>query len=225
VSSIRLLFACLVRNARQLFVDRDELRIRRLWHLPRAQVPTEVTAENVQTYLSTTSSTSAISPMPGDSTISSDRSTYRTTYDQDTNGTINSEFFKELDQSMGAKLRATISRPDTSAILSSLPTTDTLSSGTLTSHSDDPIDDIDAIIDDDDINMAFHDPLDDLFQDDQNILEVINPNLRLPRPQVDSKPIGLFSVSNMNLFVSYDLFRCQYVFVLVSTSIMILFRL
>ena len=90
---------------------------------------------------------------------------------------------------MGAKLRATITRPDMSAVLSSLPTVSaSLSSATtVTSGSDDPIDDLDAIIDDDDdLAMAFHDPLDDLFQDNQ-MLEVINPNLRLPGSQGGSK--------------------------------------
>ncbi|CAF0783623.1 unnamed protein product [Rotaria sordida] len=179
--------------------DEDELRIRRIWHLPRAQVPATVTAENVETYLkSTSSSTNSTSSPPEDSTLDSDRSTYRTTYDYDPNGTVNSAFFKQLDQNMGAKLRATITRPDTNAILSSLPTSTTKSSSSstnITSNSDDPIDELDAIIDDEDIAMTFHDPLDDLFQDNQ-MLEVINPNLKLPRPQIDSKPTGLFSLLN-----------------------------
>ncbi|CAF3469005.1 unnamed protein product [Rotaria sp. Silwood1] len=181
--------------------DEDGLRIRRIWHLPRAQVPATVTAENVQTYLSSTaSSTNTASSVPDDSTLSSDRSTYRTTYDYDANGTVNSAFFKQLDQNMGAKLRATITRPDTSAVLSSLPTlttTQSLSSSTsITSNSDDPIDELDAIIDDEDLTMTFHDPLDDLFQNNE-MLEVINPNLKLPRPQIDSKPTGLFSTMNL----------------------------
>ncbi|CAF4697910.1 unnamed protein product, partial [Rotaria sp. Silwood1] len=79
----------------------------------------------------------------------------------------------------------------TSAVLSSLPTlttTQSLSSSTsITSNSDDPIDELDAIIDDEDLTMTFHDPLDDLFQNNE-MLEVINPNLKLPRPQIDSKP-------------------------------------
>jgi hypothetical protein len=96
---------------------------------------------------------------------------------------------------MGAKLRATITRPDTNAILLSLPTATTISSlpTTATSSSDDPIDELDAIIDDEDVAMTFHDPLDDLF-DDNEMLEVINPNLKLPRPQIDTQSTGLFSV-------------------------------
>jgi hypothetical protein len=96
---------------------------------------------------------------------------------------------------MGAKLRATITRPDTSAIISSLPTiSETSSSSTTgTSNSDDPIDELDAIIDDEDITMTFHDPLDDLFDDDQ-MLEVINPNLKIPRVQTDPEPASFFSV-------------------------------
>ena len=133
---------------------------------------------------------------------SSDRSTYRTTYDRDPNETINSAFFKQLDQSMGAKLRATIARPAMSAMLTSLPAVSaSLSSATtVTSGSDDPIDDLDAIIDDDDddIGMAFHDPLDDLFQENE-MLEVINPNLRLPGSQGGSKGSSPSSVGTTPL--------------------------
>jgi hypothetical protein len=138
---------------------------------------------------------STTSTEPEDSTTSSDRSTYRTTYDHDPNGTINSTFFKQLDQTMGAKLRATITRPDTSAMLSSLPTVTGSSSAstTVTSNSDDPIDELDAIIDDEDITMTFHDPLDDLFEND-DILEVINPNLKIPRAQIEPESTGFFSV-------------------------------
>lgn len=164
-------------------------------------MPGTVTAENVQTYLNSTSSISTIGTDPENSTLSSDRSTYRTTYDQDPNGTVDSAFFKQLDQTMGAKLGATITRPDTNAILSSLPTmtgTSSLST-TLTSSSDDPIDELDAIIDDEDITMTFHDPLDDLFQDNE-MLEVINPNFKIPRAQIDAQPTGLSSVSSYFLF-------------------------
>jgi hypothetical protein len=141
--------------------------------------------------------------------MSSDRSTYRTTYDRDINGTINSTFFKQLDQTMGAKLRATITRPDTNAILASLPTASIPSASsssptTATTASDDPIDELDAIIDDEDIAMTFHDPIDDIFQDNE-MLEVINPNLKLPRPQVNSQPTGLFSVREFFLFFIYNL--------------------
>jgi hypothetical protein len=170
-------------------------------------VPTAVTAENVQTYLSTTTSTGTSSVIHDPSTSSSDRSTYRTTYDRDPNETINSTFFKQLDQSMGAKLRATIARPDMSAVLSSLPTVSaSLSSATtVTSGSDDPIDELDAIIDDDDdLAMTFHDPLDDLFKDNQ-MLEVINPNLRLPGSQGGSKrsspsSVGLALLNSSHTF-------------------------
>lgn len=96
---------------------------------------------------------------------------------------------------MGAKLGATITRPDTSAMLSSLPSVTVAgSSSTATSNSDDPIDELDAIIDDEDITMTFHDPLDDLF-DDNEALEVINPNFRIPRAQVDSQLTDGSSVS------------------------------
>jgi hypothetical protein len=48
---------------------------------------------------------------------------------------------------------------------------------TLSSY--DPIDELDAIIDQDDLNRTFHDPLDKLYEDNQ-MLEVMNPNLKLP---------------------------------------------
>ncbi|UJR15670.1 hypothetical protein I4U23_002604 [Adineta vaga] len=150
----------------------DELLIRRIWHLPRAEVPTTVTAENVPTYLGTTNST--ISTQGTDSVHTR-------------GSTTNSTFFKELDQKMGEKLRATITRPNTSGMLASLPS-DTAS--TLSSY--DPIDELDAIIDNEDMNATFHDPLDELYEDNE-MLEVMNPNLKLPRPNVDSKPTGLFS--------------------------------
>lgn len=197
---------------------RDNLRIRRIWHLPRAQPPAKVTAENVQTYLSSTASSSTGSPAPEDSILSSDRSIYRTNYEVQDNGIVNNNFFKELDRTMGMKLGATIARPDTHAIISSLPTVyHSSSSGTIdssTTTTDDPIDELDAIIDDEDIAVNFHDDLDELFAD-SDIVEVINPNLKLPRPQMDSKPTGLFSVGSVDAlphfrhsrpFDSFDLF-------------------
>lgn len=99
---------------------------------------------------------------------------------------------------MGSKLRATITRPDTNAILSSLPplaTANSISSSTtIPSMTDDPIDELDAIIDDEDLTATFHDPLDDLFQENE-MFEVVNPNLKLPRAKIDSQSSGLFSVS------------------------------
>jgi len=89
---------------------------------------------------------------------------------------------------MGEKLRATIARPNTSGIIAGLPS-DALSPGS----SYDPIDELDAIIDHEDLNTTFHDPLDELY-DDNEMLEATNPNLKLPRPNVDSRPTGLFSV-------------------------------
>ncbi|CAF3337216.1 unnamed protein product [Rotaria socialis] len=188
------------RRRRRLSPKEDDLRIRRIWHLPRAQVPTTVTAENIQTYLNSTSlSINTTSSIQDNSTLDNDRSTYRTNYEYDGNATANSTFFKQLDQTMGTKLRATITRPDISAVLSSLPAISKShsisSSTTIPSISDDPIDELDAIIDDEDLTMTFHDPLDDLFQDNE-MLEVINPNLALPRPQMDSQPSGLFSFFN-----------------------------
>ncbi|CAF4857298.1 unnamed protein product [Rotaria sp. Silwood1] len=153
-------------------LNKDELRIFRLWHLPRAQIPTSGTQENVPTYRPNTPST---------------YSSNRTESDQDPNNTADSAFFKELDQKMGENLRATRTRPNASAILASLPS-DTIS----TISSNDSIDELDAIIDNEDLNLTFHDSLDDLYEDNE-ILEAVNPNVKLPRPNVDSKPSGLFS--------------------------------
>ncbi|CAF1457750.1 unnamed protein product, partial [Adineta ricciae] len=185
------------RRRRRHPYDPDELLVRRIWHLPRAQVPKEVTAENVHTYIQSQSSVSTSTSAQDNETYNSDRSTYRTNYDHDTNGTVTSAFFKQLDQDMGPRLRATMARPNTNAMLASLPTataSSTMASSftASTSDTDDPIHELDDVIPDDDIAMTFHDPLDDLFQDNE-MLEVINPNLKLPRPQVDSQPTGLFS--------------------------------
>ncbi|CAF4872457.1 unnamed protein product, partial [Rotaria sp. Silwood1] len=114
-------------------------------------------------------------------------SSNRTESDEDPNNTADSAFFKELDQKMGENLRATRTRPNASAILASLPS-DTIS----TISSNDSIDELDAIIDNEDLNLTFHDSLDDLYEDNE-ILEAVNPNVKLPRPNVDSKPSGLFS--------------------------------
>ncbi|CAF1385731.1 unnamed protein product, partial [Rotaria magnacalcarata] len=188
------------RRRRRHSPKEDDLRIRRIWHLPRAQVPTTVTAENMQAYFnSTESSINAASSIQDSSVLDGDRSTYRTNYEYDGNATVNSTFFKQLDQHMGTKLRATITRPDISAVLSSLPAISkaySISSlTTIPSISDDPIDELDAIIDDEDLTMTFHDPLDDLFQDNE-MLEVINPNLALPHSQMSSEPSDRFPFFN-----------------------------
>ncbi|CAF3390569.1 unnamed protein product [Rotaria socialis] len=153
--------------------DKDDVLIFRRWHLPRAHVPTPVSNENNPDYMNSAMSTPSSS---------------RTYSNPDQTSPADSTFFKELDQKMGENLRATIARPNTSAMLASLPS-DTIS---LTS-SFDPIDELDSIIDNEDLNVTFHDPLNDLFDDD-DMLEAINPNVMLPRPIVDSKPSGLFSV-------------------------------
>jgi hypothetical protein len=140
--------------------------------LPRAQVPKTVTNENVPNYLNNTIST---------------LSSRFTESDHNGSNTTDSTFFKELDQKMGENLRATVARPNTRDMLASLPA-DTVS---LSSY--DPIDELDAIIDNEDIEMAFHDSLNDLYEDNE-MLEIVNPNLKLPRPNIDSKPTGLFSV-------------------------------
>ncbi|CAF3505225.1 unnamed protein product [Rotaria sordida] len=157
---------------------KDDLRIFRLWHLPRAKVPTSATQNNVQNPLyNNTTPTDASSSNPSES-------------DDNQSNITDSTFFKELDQKMGENLRATIARPNTNAILSSLPP-DTIS----TISSNDPIDELDAIIDNDDLNLTFHDSLDDLYEDNE-ILEAVNPNVKLPRPNIDSKPSGFFSFFN-----------------------------
>ncbi len=71
--------------------------------------------------------------------------------------TTDDTFFKELEGQMREKPRATIT--------------------TLSSY--DPIDELDALIDQDDLNRTFHDPLDELYEDNE-MLEFTNPNLKLP---------------------------------------------
>jgi hypothetical protein len=136
-------------------------------------MPIPVRNENFGNDLNNTISTSASNP---------------TDSDYNRSNTTDSTFFKELDKKMGENLRSTITRPNTQAMLASLPS-DTIS--TLSSY--DPIDELDSIIDNEDVNTTFHDPLNDLF-DDNEILEIRNPNLKLPRPNVDLNPTGLFSV-------------------------------
>ncbi|CAF2811538.1 unnamed protein product [Rotaria sp. Silwood2] len=152
--------------------NKDDLRTFRFWHLPRAQVPSSVTQGNVQNNRTNTIST-----------YSSDR----TESDDNQSNTTDSTFFKELDQKMGENLRATITRPNTSAILASLPS-DTIS----TISNNDPIDELDAIIDNEDLNLTFHDSLDDLYEDNE-IVEAVNPNFKLPRSNIESNPTGFFS--------------------------------
>lgn len=115
-------------------------------------------------------------------------SSHQTDSDYNRTNTTDSTFFKELDQKMGENLRATIARPNASAMLASLPL-DTISS--LNTY--DPIDELDAIIDNEDVNTIFHDSLNDLFEDN-DLLEARNPNFQIPRPTIDSKPTGLLSV-------------------------------
>ena len=133
------------------------MAIRRLWHLPRAQVPTSGTSGNV--------------PNDFDPSVSTSGS-QRTNPDSTRSDITDSTFFKDLDQKMGENLRATRARPNTDALLASLPP----NTGSMPSDYD-PIDELDSIIDNEDTNSAFHDPLDDLF-DDNEPLEAINPNLQ-----------------------------------------------
>lgn len=123
----------------------------RLWHLPRAKVPPPVTSDNFQMFPSRTTS-----PSRNDS--DNDRST-----DSD------SSFFKDLDQRMGENLRSTITRPNSSALLASLPS-DVNSNST----NYDPIDELDSIIDSEDISMIFHDPM----TDEKQLFEATNPRFK-----------------------------------------------
>ena len=155
------------------YLIRDELPTSRLWNLPRAQMPTSGTAENIPRHVTNTTPTS---------------SSNQTDSDRDRMNTADSEFFKELDQRMSENLRATIARPNTSGLLASLPLDE---APTLSVH--DPIDELDAIIDNEDLNRTFHEPLTDLFEDNE-VLEAINTNLKLPRPNLSSEPTGFLSV-------------------------------
>lgn len=153
---------------------RDDLRVLRLWHLPRAKVPEPVTGENNSDY-----SPKTLSTLSSNETYSN----------PDLNNTADSDFFKELDQKMGDNLRATRARPNTGPMLASLPA-DTIS----LASTYDPINELDSIIDNEDLNQPFDDPLDDLFNEDDDIAEAVNPNANIPRANIDSKPRGIFSV-------------------------------
>jgi hypothetical protein len=146
-----------IRFAFFLNIYTSTVSVRRLWHLPRAQVPTPVTSGNVPDNLDNSFST-----------LSSDG----TNPDSIPSDITDSTFFKDLDQKMGENLRATITRPNTGPMLAGLP-----SGAGSPSSAYDPIDELDAIIDNEDLN-PFHDPLDDLFDDD-GPLEAVNPNLQM----------------------------------------------
>ena len=123
------------------FFRRDDLLIRRIWHLPRAVVPVAVSAER--------------SSNASGSSSSSERESHES---------LDGSFFDDLDQRLNASL------PD--AMLASLPE-DLIAQGA----TDDPIHELDAIIDREDVSTPFHDALDHL----QDPSEFINPNLNIPR--------------------------------------------
>ena len=138
--------------------SRDELRVRRVWHLPRATPPSSVTAENVQTFIN-----------QSNSTVPSTRS------DRDDFSTFNSTFFKQLDQQLGDTASISSLRSEIDDIVPDRP-----DDPFPASNRRDPIDDLDGIIDTDDIPMLFHDALDNLPVNDAP-LEIYNPNFRIPR--------------------------------------------
>jgi hypothetical protein len=130
-----------------IFVVISNRRIQREWHSPPVELPTTVTAENLQNYSNQTNS-------------DRDRTDSR------------------FEQNMSANLRATITRPNTNAILA----VDTIS----TDNSYDPIDELDAIIDNEDLTTTFHDSLDEFFENN-GMPGVVSPPLILPRRNMDSR--------------------------------------
>jgi hypothetical protein len=152
--TIYLLIMIFVRRHSQ---KKNISQVNHLWSLPRAQIPTSVSAQNIYNYLTNTISTSSSNQT---------NSNYNRSYPTD------SIFFQKLDRKMGENLRATITRPNTQAMLASLPT-DIIS----IESSYDPINELDAIIDNEDISMIFHEPI----NLDNKRFEILNPNFRLSR--------------------------------------------
>ncbi len=132
---------------------RDKKRVDRLWYLPRVQIPTSVSVHN---HSNNTTSTS-----------SSDRKD--SNYNQ--NHTTDSMFFQELDQKLNEN-------PHTKTMLTSLPS-DIIS----IKSSYDPINELDALIDNEEITMIFNEPIDL----DNERFEMINPNFKLSRLNIDSQ--------------------------------------
>ena len=131
----------------------DELRVRRVWHLPRAVKPPSITADSVQTFITKSQSSSG----------------------SDDFGTFNSTFFKQLDQQLDDTTSISSLRSEIDNIVPDRP------DDSFPARSPrDPIDDLDGIIDTDDIPMLFHDALDNLPVNDAP-LEIYNPNFRIPR--------------------------------------------
>ncbi|CAF1394234.1 unnamed protein product [Adineta steineri] len=134
ITSYLLTLKCLHRrrhSQQQNISNSNRLRIHRSWHLPRAQMPTLLTTENIQNYLKTTLNTS---------------NTNQTNSDHIGSNTIDNIFLKDFNQTMNEKQRVKKSRFVNGTVLPNL-LSDTISS----QSSYDPIDELDAIIDNSDI--------------------------------------------------------------------------
>ena len=137
------------------------MSLRRSRHLPRASMPAEMTEENVHDYLeATTPNTSASRPPLQHAEVSA----------------RDDSFFTELDQKMNDKVHARISEPAYDAG-ASRAASDTISIQSIY----DPIYELDAIIDYEDVSVAFHDE----SYGDSDILEVINPYFQLTTEDSD----------------------------------------
>ncbi|CAF4294724.1 unnamed protein product, partial [Adineta steineri] len=134
ITSYLLTLKCLRRrrhSQQQNISNSNRLRIHRSWHLPRAQMPALLTTENIQNYLATTPYMS---------------NTNQTNSDHIESNTLDDISFTEFNQEMNEKQRVKKSRFVDGTVLPNLQL-DTIS----TRRSYDPIDELDAIIDNSDI--------------------------------------------------------------------------
>ncbi|UJR15669.1 hypothetical protein I4U23_002603 [Adineta vaga] len=114
------------------------------WYLPRARIPTSVTAENVYNYLQNDVSTSSI---------------HRTNSNHTEFNSMDDKFLQRLDQQINPQSNTTTSESMHSIRAYNIES-DTISS----LHSYDPIYELDAIIDSGNLHMDFHDSSNELYR-------------------------------------------------------------
>jgi hypothetical protein len=122
---------------------RDDLRIRRIWNLPRALVPTSDNDEHVTSFVNNSSSTST----------------------NEYNDIQSREFFRELDQRLVS--------PSTNKPAVNID------------DDFDRINELDAVIDQDDLSTIFHDAVDH-FDLNHHSFEMINPSLNIAQITIRS---------------------------------------
>ena len=143
--------------------------------MPRANPPNAVTTENAGRYLNDTISTTS------SKTLSSV---------QDKTGTFSRAFFDDLDKRIPTN-NVTPSHTLNESIddsIAALPAEEFIR---------DPIEELDAIIDREDVSAIFHDALDHSLTDDEEF-GVFNPNLNIPHVALnstDSNPTTVRKIS------------------------------